>query len=91
MYKMFGTRSTNEEGHPADPCDGDSGVFLFEDEVDSSFRRMKRKLVWKFYWILISKLMENQLNFPGGPLVWQSPASRFVLIGTLRGGGFNCK
>ena len=29
--------------------------------------------------------------FPGGPLVWKSPADRFVLIGTVQGMGFNCK
>merc|ERR1711974_451203 len=27
----------------------------------------------------------------GGPLIWKSPAHRFVLIGTLRGGGFDCR
>jgi len=27
----------------------------------------------------------------GGPLIWQSKAPRFVLIGTVQGTGFNCK
>merc|ERR1711974_465984 len=27
----------------------------------------------------------------GGPLIWKSPAARFVLIGTVQGSGFDCR
>ena len=33
---------------------------------------------------------KSQSN-PGGPLVWKSPASRSVLVGTVQGGGFDCR
>ena len=35
-------------------------------------------------------LIKRQSN-PGGPLVWKSPASRSVLVGTVQGGGFDCR
>ena len=31
------------------------------------------------------------LSNPGGPLVWKSPASRSVLVGTVQGGGYDCR
>ena len=33
---------------------------------------------------------KSQSN-PGGPLVWKSPASRSVLVGTVQGGGYDCR
>ena len=35
-------------------------------------------------------LIKRQSN-PGGPLVWKSPASRSVLVGTVQGGGYDCR
>ena len=79
--KMFGTIARNEKGDPTDPCAGDSGDFFCLFLQEDPFQNIRSPP---------AMLIKRQSN-PGGPLVWKSPASRSVLVGTVQGGGFDCR
>ena len=79
--KMFGTIARNEKGDPTDPCAGDSGDFFCLFLQEDPFQNIRSPP---------AMLIKRQSN-PGGPLVWKSPASRSVLVGTVQGGGYDCR
>ena len=42
-------------------------------------------------WDPSQNIRANPIQIPGGPLVWKSLASRSVLVGTVQGGGYDCR
>ena len=97
---MFGTKVRNEKGEVADACSGDSGkhdfsplypmhwnVAWIEQQGQGDTYHPANPLIAPHPYLYI----QDGFFWPGGPLIWKSPAPRFVLIGTVQGTGFNCR